>query len=584
MELNMSKQSNKKTTSVKQKMLSRFLLLCGIIVLMNIVSSRFHWQWDATEEKRFTISSPTKKLLQELNDNVVIEVYLKGNFPSGFQRLQESTKEILQQFKQYGHGKIRYQFFNPLEGKSDKEKEQVFAMLAEKGINPVNLQIQQDADEGYAEKIIYPAAKITYNGKEAPVNLLETHLSMTPNEKLHYSSLMLEYKFASALKSLMQPDKKKLAIIAGNRELLSLHTIDIISELNKVYDVDTLDLTHSIEISPLYQAAFIISPTETFDEKNKFKIDQYIMHGGKVLWCIEQLRYDMDSLQTKAATMAVDYNLNLEDMLFNYGIRVNPDYVEDYQQSLPIPVTVGYIGEQPDIRLLPWAYYPYAVPHAKHPIVQNLDKIMFMMVSSIDTIANPEIKKTILLTSSNRSRRVPAPVRVSLSNLKFKPTADMFREANIPLAVLLEGKFKSVYTNRIDPHFIDIYRDSLKLDYATECSKPNKMIVIADGNIAMNDFSEARGPMECGYYKYTDEYFANKTFILNCFEYLTEEINLLEARNKTEKLRLLDMARIKKEKLKWQIFNVGLPIAVILIFGNAYFFFRKRKYEGKQTA
>jgi ABC-2 type transport system permease protein len=267
--------------------------------------------------------------------------------------------------------------------------------------------------------------------------------------------------------------------------------------------------------------------------------------------------------------------------LFNYGVRINPDFIEDYQQANPIPVTVGMIGNQPDIKLLPWSYYPYSIPTSKHPIVNNMDAVMFMMASSIDTIANPEVKKTILLTSSNRSRRVPAPVRISLSNLKFKPTPEMFREVNIPMAVLLEGKFKSLFANRIDPHFIKIYEDSLKQDYKTVCEKDNKMIVVSDGNVPMNDFSQARGPMESGYYKFTEQMFANKNFILNCMEYLTEDVNLLEARSKSEKLRLLDMARIKKEKLKWQIVNIGLPIALVLIFANAYFFFRKRKYEKK---
>lgn len=571
----------KENKSIKQKMITRFALLAIILVMLNIVSSKFHKQFDLTSEKRFSLSTPTKDLLKTLNEDVVIEVYLKGSFPAGFQRLQESTREVLQQFKVYGGNRIRFEFINPLEGKNEKEKETVFGVLANKGINPVNLQVQQDEDEGYSQKIIYPSALVSINGKEEPVNLLESHLSMSPDEKLHHASLMLEYKFASAIKKLRQPDKKKVAIVAGNMELLGMNTIDILYSLEKIYDLDTIDLSHTIGIPNIYNTAFIISPTTTFDEQNKFKLDQFVMHGGRILWCIEQLKYDMDSLKNSSATMAMDYNLNLEDMLFNYGVRINPDFIEDYQQANPIPVTVGMIGNQPDIKLLPWSYYPYSIPTSKHPIVNNMDAVMFMMASSMDTIANPEVKKTILLTSSNRSRRVPAPVRISLSNLKFKPTPEMFREANIPMAVLLEGKFKSLFANRIDPHFIKIYEDSLKQDYKTACEKDNKMIVVSDGNVPMNDFSQTRGPMESGYYKFTEQMFANKNFILNCMEYLTEDVNLLEARSKSEKLRLLDMARIKNEKLKWQIVNIGLPIALVLIFANAYFFFRKRKYEKK---
>jgi gliding-associated putative ABC transporter substrate-binding component GldG len=279
--------------------------------------------------------------------------------------------------------------------------------------------------------------------------------------------------------------------------------------------------------------------------------------------------------------MAVDYNLNLDDMLFKYGVRINPDLIEDYMQSNPIPVTVGQVGDQPDIRKLPWMYFPFSIPTSKHPIVNNMDAIMFSNVSSLDTVANPEIKKTILLTTSERSRRVPSPVRISLSSLKFKPQPEMFKEKNIPMAVLLEGKFSSVFANRVDPNFLKVYTDSLKKDYAIECAQPNKMIVVSDGDVFLNDFSQNRGPMECGYYKITDQFFANKIFILNCMEYLTDDFGLLEARNKTLQLRLMDGVRIKEEQLLWQIINIALPIGIVLFFAIGYFFFRRKKYEGK---
>ncbi|GBL35577.1 hypothetical protein EMGBS15_11720 [Filimonas sp.] len=572
----------KQNTNLKSKALSRFALIAAILVLLNVVSTKLHVRYDATAEKRFSLSAPTKKLLKNLKEVAVIEVYLKGSFPSGFQRLSEATSEVLQQFKEYGGSNIRFTFINPIEGKTDKEKSEVFHTFSEKGINFTKLQIQQDEEEGYSEKIIFPSANIIYNQKEMAVNLLENHLSMSPDEKLNYSESQLEYKIASAIKHLIEPDKKKIAYVMGNGELIGPSTYDMLTTLEKYYDVDTLDLNQQIDLSPLYSAAIICRPTMTFDDKTKFKIDQYVTHGGHMLWMVDQLQFDMDSLKASSAGLALDYGLNLEDMLFNYGVRINPDFIEDYQQVNPLALTVGMIDDKnPDIRLLPFPYFPYSISNSKHPIVNNMDAVMFLFANSIDTIANPEVKKTILLTSSNRSRRVPAPVRVSLSSLQFQPKAEMFKEKNIPMAVLLEGKFSSIYTNRLDPKFMDIYRDSLHKEFLSVCQKDNSMIVISDGNVFQNDFSQTRGPMECGYYKYTDQLFANKSLILNSLEYLTNNFGLLEARNKDIKLRLLDIAKIKKERVQWQLFNIGLPIAIIMMFASAYFFFRKKKYEGK---
>lgn len=571
----------KQNNTLKNKILTRFALVVGILVLINIVSTRLHKRLDVTAEQRFSLSESTKKMLKGLKEDVVIEVYLKGSLPAGFERLREGTMDVLQEFKEYGGNRIKFSFINPIEGKNDAEKQAIYQTLSAKGINPVNLKIQRDEEDGYSEKIIFPSANIAYNQKETSISLLESHMSMTPDEKLNYAQSLLEYKFASAIKQLILPGKKKVAYVVGDGEMIGVNTIDMLSTLEKYYDVDTLDLNQNIEISKVYSAAIICKPNLTFDERNKFKLDQYIMQGGHVLWLLDQLRMELDSLQKSDATMAVDYNLNLDDMLFKYGVRINPDLIEDYMQSNPIPVTVGQIGDQPDIRKLPWMYFPFSIPTSKHPIVNNMDAIMFSNVSSLDTVANPEIKKTILLTTSERSRRVPSPVRISLSSLKFKPQPEMFKEKNIPMAVLLEGKFSSVFANRVDPNFLRVYTDSLKKDYAVACAQPNKMIVVSDGDVFLNDFSQNRGPMECGYYKITEQFFANKIFILNCMEYLTDDFGLLEARNKTLQLRLMDGVRIKEEKLLWQIVNIALPIGLVLFFASGYFFFRRKKYEGK---
>lgn len=559
----------------------RFAFLIVGLLLLNILSSRFHQRIDLTAEKRFSISEPTRQLLRQLKDDIVIEVYLTGKLPAGFQQLSEGTREVLNEFKEYGGSKIRYSFINPLEGKNEQEKEAVFKSLGEKGIQPVNLKIQQDEDDGYSEKIIFPAASVSGLQKQEAVSLLENHIAMSPDEKLNLSQSLLEYKLAGAIKQILMPGKRQIAFMQGSGEMIGLNTIDMLTTLSKYYDIDTIDINQNIEIGKNYRAVIFCKPSQSFDEKNKFKIDQYVMHGGKVLWLIDQLKLDIDSLKTQDATLAIDYNLNLDDLLFRYGARINSDLIEDYMYANPIPITVGNINGQPDMRQFPWLYFPFSIPDSKHPIVNNMDAVMFSNASSIDTVANSEVRKTILLHSSPRSRRSPSPVRISLSSIKYKPKPEMFRERNIPMAVLLEGKFLSSYTNRIDPNFLAIYQDSLHKTFLPACEKDNSMIVVSDADIFLNDFSERRGPMECGYYKYTDQLFANKTFLLNCLEYLTDDFGLLVARNKTLQLRLLDRVRIKKERWQWQMLNVGLPIGLVLIFASAYFFFRKKKYEGR---
>ncbi|MEZ5046839.1 MAG: gliding motility-associated ABC transporter substrate-binding protein GldG [Chitinophagaceae bacterium] len=567
---------------LSQKSLSiRFVILSAILVLLNLIAQKVNFRLDVTKEKRFSLSQPTKKLLKNVKEPIIVEIYLQGKFPAGFQKLAETTKDVLNEFKAISNNQLRFKFINPLEGKSDEEKKQMIQKLYDQGIAPVNLQVQQDEDEGYSQKIIFPAAKVSYLHKDIAVNLLESHISMSPAEKLNYAENMVEYKFANAIKQLMQPDKRKIAYAVGNGELLGDNTYDMLTTLGNIYDVDTIDLNKNIEISPVYKALMIAKPSIEIDEKVKFKIDQYVMQGGNVLWCIDPMHFAMDSLIQRDASMAMPIHLNLDDMLFNFGVRINSDLIEDYLHANPIPVTVGYVGNNPDIRLLPWLYNTFSIATSKHPIVNNLDAVMFVMSSSIDTIKNNAIKKTVLLHTSNRARTLPAPVRISMSNLRFKPDAVLYKQKDIPQAVLLEGKFSSIYANRLDPVFIKIYEDSLKKKYLPTAQKASKQIVISDGDVVMNDFIKSRGPLECGYYKYTEQLFANKTFLLNCLEYLTDDFNILEARNKNLTLRLLDTERIKNEKIKWQLFNILSPLVLLIIFASAYFFFRKKKYEGK---
>jgi gliding-associated putative ABC transporter substrate-binding component GldG len=346
--------------------------------------------------------------------------------------------------------------------------------------------------------------------------------------------------------------------------------------------VDTLDLPNEYQINNgIYTAIIINKPTTTFDEKDKFKIDQFIMHGGHVLWAVDMLQAPLDSLQNSGQLITQEYPLNLDDQLFKYGVRLNGDLIEDVQCN-QVPLITGTLGNgQPQIELRPWTFLPVFMPTSRHPIVNNMDPVMGKFVGSIDTVANPEVHKTILLQSSQYSRTTENPVRVSLSMIRFTPDPKLFNNGHRPVAVLLEGKFSSLYTNRMPEAFLRILKDSLRYEFKPAVDSSSSMIVISDGDIMLNSISQSRGQMEMGYWEYTQTLFSNKNFILNCLEYLTDPHSLLEARNKDLKLRLLDTKRAEDEELKWQFINVGIPILLVLVFASAYLFFRKRRYEVK---
>lgn len=575
----MSANESKKRKQQKRQAVTRLLILAAILILVNMLASRFHKSFDLTKENRFTLSNSTKDVLRNMDDVAVVTIYLEGSFPAGFQRLKEATRERLQSFRDYAGSNVVFKFVNPFEDKTEDEKVSMYANLADKGIFPINLKVQGE-EQGYSEKFVFPWALVQYKGNEAPVKLLENKMGLAPLENLNYSESLLEYKFASTIHKLNLPTKPEIAYMVGHQESLGPNTYDMLTTLESTYKVDTFDLQSNIFIPKYYKAIIINNPIAPFDDKEKFKIDQYIMNGGHVLWVIDQLHTPADSLQKNQQFIALDYDLQLDDQLFKYGARVNRVLIES-RQCLPMPVLVGQPNDpQPQMDLRSWMYFPVFVPDNNHPIVKNLDGIFGLYTNTIDTIANPEVKKTILLSSSKYSRPSAAPARVSLSMLQY-PIDEMFREPKqpLPVAVLLEGQFESLFNNRLHPNFLKTLKDSLNREFIAKCDTNTSMIVVADGDMFENDYSTKTGPSEIGYWRYTNARFANKTFFLNCLEYLTDNSGLLEARTKDTKLRLLDSNRIAKEKQMWQFINIGIPILIVLIFASVYVFIRKRKYE-----
>jgi ABC-2 type transport system permease protein len=574
----MATTTNKRKQQQRQAAI-RLATMAGILICLNVLAARFHTGLDMTREKRFTLSNATRKMLGSMKDVAVVDIYLTGKFPAGFQRLAEATRERLQSFRDIAGQHVVFRYVNPVEGLSGKAKQQAYNKLADKGIYPVDLKIK-GGDEGYSEKEILPYALVQYNGKEKAVKLLESHSGMNQGEIFSYSETMLEYNFANAIRELHVPDMPRVAYITGNNEALGWDTYDGLTTIPQIYHLDTVDLTHVLYLYSSYDAIIINRPTAPFTEAEKVRLDQYVMRGGHILWLINELYTPMDSLRTSPQFISQEYGLNLDDLFFKYGVRVNTDLIEDYD-AVPIPMITGRNNQgQPDIEPRKWIYFPIILPSSDHPIVKNMPALLTKFPNSIDTIADREISKTILLQSSKYSRKAQSPVRISLGMVKYPMPPENFKKPFQPIAVLAEGKFHSLFQNHLPVAALHAL-DSIRQPYKAVTDSATSMI-FATGSIMENGFYQDRGPMEMGYWDYTKDNFSNKNFILNCLEYLTDRSGLIEARSKDLTVRLLDVKRVNEEKTQWQIINISVPIGIVLIFASCYLFFRRRRYEKKQ--
>jgi ABC-2 type transport system permease protein len=449
--------------------------------------------------------------------------------------------------------------------------------LKQKGV--VVTELQTTNDEEFSMKEFFPYALVQYNGKIMPIMLLENMTGQaTPEEKISYAETMLEYKFANALNQMGRPDVGHIAYLVGNGEPLDATTYDMLRSLTARYWLDTVDLAHISQVSLAYDAIIIVQPKIPFTQGEKLRLDQYIMRGGHMLLSLNMLNASLDSLANASQFMAMDLSVDLDNLLYKYGIRVNSDLVEDMQN-----MRLGRTMNDGKPQLYDWIYFPRLNPTSEHPIVRNMDFIRAGFTNSIDTIASPAIKKTILLQSSKYSRKTQAPARVALSMMNYKMQEQQFNKSYLPVAVLLEGKFRSAYENKLAPEYLRFLNDSLKQPYKPACDTENKIIVTSIGDVFLNRYNTKDGVMPMSYYTWTGEYFANKDFLLNCVEYLTDHSGVLEARSKEVKLRLLDTGRAKDEKPRWQFVNVVIPIGMVLIFASGYFFFRRRRYETKSN-
>jgi ABC-2 type transport system permease protein len=559
----------------KRRDITTLLVLLVIIILANFTGSFYFKRFDLTSEKRYTLAPSTRELLKNLDDEIYLKVYLNGDFNPGFTRLRNEAKEILDEFRAYSGKQVQYEFITPGEGITREETNNIEKQLYEKGLIPEDITLR--GKDKTTQTRIWPGAILSYKGKEtvwqiftrqSPGIDIETSINNSVEE--------LEYSLTNAIRKLQRTKRAEVTFIQGHHELDTIHQYSFMQALSEYYLVNQTTIPPGKELTALKgsDAIVISKPDSAFTDKEIYIIDQFIMNGGKVLWLIDPVLTNVDSLR-KGFTIGMARPLNIEEMLYKYGVRLNSVLVQDIQCSY-LNINTGFQKGQPRFELLPWVYSPLVLPEADHPIVKNLDLIKFDFVSTLDTIVSARgIKKTILLKTSKYTKTQPTPARVYLGMTKMKLKESQFINSYQPIACLLEGEFTSFVENRLpsallnDPNF-------KHLDHG----KKTKMIVVADGDVARNDYQRSTGQVyPLGYDRNTQQTFANKTFLVNCVNYLLDDEGMLQLRSREVKLRLLDKKKITVQRHKWQLINVAMPLLLVICFALLQFYARKRKYS-----
>lgn len=554
----------------------RLLAIIVILIIANIVAWFFYGQADLTKDSRYTITPATTQMLKKLDAQTEVLIFLTGDdLPAAFKSLSNSTQSVLRNFRDISNNKVTYRVIDPL-GK-DTSAIQILKQYRMSGI-PVNITAGK---KGMTQKMIFPWALVTTVTKDGqslayPVFLQEANTPNLGRKTLLKSEMLLEYNLANGIHQLIKKEKPAVAYITGQGEPMAEYNAALFYTLAGYYTLDTFNLPGNTVIPTSYKAIIINGPMLPFSEEDKFKLDQYLMNGGQIFWSLNMVTGNLDSLKAGRFN-AMPVELNLNDLLFHYGVRINTNLIEDAVNFAEIPLQAK--GNNSEPTFFPWVYFPELQAGSEHPIVKNMNGVLSRFASSIDTNSNDaSIKKTILLSSSKYSKTEAAPLPVILESAMVLPNPAAFPQHNLIGAVLLEGAFTSAYATR-KPVVVAKMIDSLQLPFAEKMKQPGKMIVTGDADLLSNEFSQKDGPMEMGIFRYMQgKRFDNQNFLLNCMEYMTDADNLLEARSKSFEPRVLDPKVVERERSKWQFINIGVPVISILILGGIFFFVRKRKY------
>lgn len=563
----------RKQTNIKGQIKKMAGLIVGIVLLTSI-SSLWFFRLDLTFEKRYSLSPISRNLIEKLDAPVKVDIFLKGELPPGFRKLQQAIVEKIQDINAYSNYRIHFELLDPYEiVNTAKEQNQLFDRLVSLGLKPTDLRLQRD--EGTVTKLIFPGAVIRYKDYDIGINLLRNNPALSAESNLNHSIETLEYEIMRAFKQLLSDTKPIVAFLEGHGELDKLETKDIRQNLTENFKVEDVFAKQIILRDTIPDALLIADPVRPFSEEDKFYLDQYIMRGGKILWLVDPVQVSLDSLSRGETTIAFPRDLNLNDQLFRYGVRINTNLLQDVE-CLMIPVNTAPIGSAPKYTPALWYYSPLLTPSQSHELSRNLNRIKSEFVSSIDTVGkNPAIKKSVILHTSDYSRSVQTPVEVSLQSINNPPARSLFKEHQLPVGILLEGQFQSVFQNRM---LTDYHIQDMEI---LNKSEPTKMIVIADGNIIANQVSRRNGKIQTlplGYDRYSQQTFGNKEFLVNAINYLCDEDGMMALRSQAFKIRLLDKVQIREERLFWQLLNVVAPLVLISLLGLIFNLIRRHKF------
>lgn len=552
------------------KFLKKYSLLIGclIVLLLNCLSANLFFRIDLTSDKRHSVSQPTKQLMAGLNEEVEVTIYLDGEMNSGFLRLKRSVAELLDELSIYAPEGITYSFTNPTSLPQEKQK-QLMQLFAENGISPTTIY-ERNRDGKSVQRLLFPWLKISYGDKQQWVSLLKNIKGNSGEENLNISIESLEFQLTDALRLLTQKEIQKIAFIEGHGELSDYNTWDISLALSRYFQIDRGVLGTDASVLDDYKAIIIAAPTQPFSENDKYIIDQYIMRGGRVLWLIDGIRLDENSLSTTGMSPTIPMDVNLTDMLFRYGVRVNPMIVQD-QQCLLVPVNVASEGEPAHFEPMPWYFAPLLLTSPNHPVSRNLPQVTGTFVSCLDMVGqNDNLRRDVLLATSNATHIISAPAAINVEEIELTP--DYFNLAYVPVAVALDGVFPSLFAHRLMPQNITNAPAKQKE------SVPTKQIVMASGSFISNDIQDGQ-PLPVGYDRYTQTQFGNRDFFVNALLYLTDDQGWINLRNKQLKIRLINKNIATNARLPLQLVNVGMPLLLLAIFGVVFLWMRRRVYR-----
>jgi ABC-2 type transport system permease protein len=549
----------------------RLLISLLLLLLINVLAQYVYSRIDFTKEKRFTLNERTETVLKNAKQEINVTVFLDGDLPAAFKRLRLATADLLNDYKAIADVNINVVFTDPISGLPLNEQDTVINRLYSVGVEPTTLNIKND--NGFAQKTIFPMAIVSCEGRQLPIKLLQNMDAAGNYEDNINSSIQnLEYIFTSAIKKVVTGDNPRIGFTEGNGELSDLQLSDALKTLSSTYEAGrvNLDVIDKAGLDRL-KILFVTKPQKTFTEAQKYKLDYFLMKGGRLVWSIDQVSADLDSLRGKSEQLAFNKSLNLDDMLFIYGTRINYNLVAD-ANCVEIPLAMG-TGDQNQIQLAPWLYYPILLPDTSAALVKNIDGIRSEFVSTVDTIGVKGIKKTTILSTSPYNKIHPTPKMLSLQMAAEQPDPREYASTPKPVGLLMEGSFTSVFLNRALPQGITTSYGNF------ERSKPGKMIVIGDGDIFKNQVSATDNSVfPLGFDRFTQQNYGNKALLLNIADYLANDDNLIVLRNKDIKVRLLDKTRVRAEKLNWQLLNLLLPLGLLIIFGIFQHYYRKYKY------